>query len=185
VWVCTVRAMRAALLTTALVLALSGCGSDSSEPPPDAVEIPSLTPTDGSGSDPASPTPTATADPGLSRQEVKAARRTFDTWLGAFGDGNADRACPLQTDSFTQQQVKRLAEKDRIQRGASCRDLLPVIGILFDALQIDVADAHVERGPSEPDEIAFSVKFDRFATLGYGLIKTKQGWRVNEDLIVG
>ena len=176
--------MRAALLAIALVLALSGCGGDDSGPPPDAIDIPSLTPTAGAPSDPASPTQTTTPNPGPSRQEVKAARRTFDTWLGAFGAGNPDRACPLQTKKFTQQQVKRLAEKDRIARGASCEDLVTIMGILFEALRLDVGAAEVEKAPSAPDEVVFSVKFKKFATLGYALISTKDGWRVDKDLTI-
>ena len=177
--------MRASLVVIALVLAVSGCGGDGSGPTRTIDDLPSLTPTDGSGASGAtSPTPTQTREPGIAPKDARAARRTFDTWLGAFGGGNGDRACPLQTRKFTEQQIQRLRKRDRIEPGASCSDLVTVVGILFEALQIDVADADVARGPSEPDEVAFSVKFKRFATLGYAMVRTKDGWRVNEDLTV-
>jgi hypothetical protein len=120
----------------------------------------------------------------VSRSEAKAARRTFDTWFGAFGSGSGDRACSLQTKAFTKSQVKRLAEQDRIEPGASCDDLVTIVGILFEALQLDVGNAEIARAPSENDEVAFTVKFPKFATLGYGLVDTKQGWRVDQDLTI-
>lgn len=177
--------MRASLLAIALVLGLAGCGGDSAEPTGTLDDLPSLTPTDGSGSTGATdPTPTRPQRTGISPRDARAARRTFDTWLGAFGGGNGDRACPLQTKRFTAQQVKRLREMDRIEAGASCDQLVTIVGILFEALQIDVGDAEVARGPSTPGEVAFSVRFEKFATLGYAMVKTDAGWRVDEDLTV-
>jgi hypothetical protein len=175
--------MRASLLAIALVLALSGCGGDDTEPPGGPAEIPSLSPT-GSTDPSGSASPTKKATPQVSASDARAARRAFDTWLGAFADGNGARACPLQTKKFTEQQVKRLAAKDRIERGASCGDLVTIVGILFEALQLDVSRADIARGPSEPDEVAFSVKFKGFATLGYALVKSGGAWRVNEDLTI-
>ena len=179
--------MRASLpaVALALFLALSGCGGDDEGKGP-AIDIPSsLTPTDdpessGSGS----PSETAEPTPELSKADAKAARRAFDTWFGGFGSGNGDRACPLQTKKFTQSQIERLAKEDRIERGASCGDLVEIVGILFEALRLEPADAEVTRAVSEPDKVAFTVKFPKFATLAYALTKTKGKWLVDEDLTI-
>lgn len=177
--------MRASLLAIALVLALCGCGDDDPQPTRTIDDLPSLTPMDGSDATTATdPTQTRTSKPDLSPGQARAARRTFDTWLGAFGGGDGARACPLQTKRFTQQQVKRLRERDRIEPGASCGELVTIIGILFEALRIDVGEAQVARGPSKPGEISFSVKLKKFATLGYAMVRTDDGWRVDEDLTV-
>jgi hypothetical protein len=178
--------MRVVLFVLALVLAVSGCSDDKEPPPSSADDFPSLTPTGSDPTDPSAspgaPTSSNTPPPGVSAKEAKAARRTFDTWLGAFAAGDGDRACPLQTPRFTQQQIKRLAERDRIERGATCGQLVEIIGILFEALQLRASDAAVSRAPSNPDEVAFAVVFKDFAQLGYALIHTPKGWRVDQDL---
>lgn len=176
--------MRSLLFVIALALAVSGCSDDDQPPPSSADDLPSLTPTastDPTGSTD-SPSASNTAPAGLPPREVRAARRTFETWFGAFVGGNGDRACPLQTSRFTQQQIKRLAERDRIERGATCGDLVDITGILFQALQLEVGDAKVTRAPSNLEEVAFAVVFKDFASLGYNLIDTRKGWRVDEDL---
>lgn len=178
--------MRAALLVILLVLAVSGCGDEEPPPPLSDEDFASLTPMDTDptrpmdGSD--SPNASTTAPEGVPPRAAKEARRTFETWLGAFAAGDGDRACPLQTPRFTQQQVKRLAQQDRIEPGASCGDLVEITGVLFEVFRLDVGEATVARAPSDPDEVAFSVAFKRFATLVYVMIDTKNGWRVDEDL---
>lgn len=178
--------MRSLLFVVALALAVTGCSDDDQPPPSSADDIPSLTPTADAeptdGSD--SPGASNTAPAGLPPREVRAARRTFETWFGAFVGGNGDRACPLQTPRFTKQQINRLAEGDHIQRGASCGDLVEITGILFQALQLEASDAEVRRGPSNLDDVAFAVVFKNLAALGYNLIDTKNGWRVDEDLTI-
>jgi hypothetical protein len=179
----TVPPMRSLLFVVALALAVSGCSEDR-QPPSNADDSPSLTPTASTDPTEGTESPSA-ADPsptGVPPREVKAARRTFNTWFGAFVAGNGDRACPLQTPHFTQQQIKRLAERDRIERGASCGDLVQIVGILFEALRLEVGEAEVTRAPSDVDEVAFAVVFKGFASLGYSLIDTKNGWRVDQDL---
>ena len=175
--------MRSLLFVIALALAASGCSDDGSPPPPSADDTPSLTPT--AETDPTGDTdsPDTTAPSGVPRREAKAARRTFDTWFGAFVGGNGDRACPLQTPRFTKQQINRLAEEGHIERGAGCGDLVEIIGILFQALRLEVGDAEVSRAPSNLDDVAFAVVFKDFAALGYNLIDTKNGWRVDRDLL--
>jgi hypothetical protein len=178
--------MRALLFVIALVLAASGCSDDNQAPPSNADDLPSLTPTaptDETGSTD-SPSPSNTAPTGVPPRQAKAARRTFDTWLGAFVSGSGDRACPLQTPRFTQQQIRNLAERDRIDRDASCAELVEIMGLLFQAFRLEVGDAKVTRAPSEPDEVAFSVVFKGIPALGYALVDTPKGWRLGRDLLV-
>jgi hypothetical protein len=87
--------MRSLLFVVALALAVSGC-SDDQPPPSNADDVPSLTPTGSSDptSGTSSPSAPDTSPAGVPAREVKAARRTFQTWLGAFVGGNAERACP-------------------------------------------------------------------------------------------
>ena len=175
--------MRSLLFVLALALLVSGCSDDNQPPPSNADDVPSLTPTastDPTGTD--SPSASNPPPAGVPPREVKAARRTFQTWFGAFVAGNGDRACPLQTQRFTQQQIKRLAKRDRIERGASCGELVEITGILFEALRLEVGEAEVTRAPSNLDEVAFAVVFKGFASLGYSLVDTKNGWRVDQDL---
>ena len=174
--------MRSLLFVIALALAVSGCGDDNEPPPSNADDLPSLTPTASTGSTDA-PSPSNTAPAGVPPRAAKAARRTFDTWLGAFVAGNGDRACPLQTPRFTQQQIRSLAERDRIERDASCAELVEIMGLLFQAFRLEVGDAEVTRAPSQPDEVAFSVVFKGIPALGYALIDTPKGWRLGRDLL--
>jgi hypothetical protein len=174
--------MRAALLVIALLLAGTGC-SDEQSPPATDDDVPSLTPTsetDHTGK-PRAPT-SPTTPPGVPRREAKAARRTFDTWLGAFVGGDPDRACPLQTPRFTHQQVRRLATRDRIRPGATCGDLVTLVGLLFETFRLEVGDGAVSRAPSPPDRVAFKVRFKGLPVLGYSLVDTRRGWRVDQDL---
>ncbi len=176
--------MRSLLFVIALALAVSGCRGDTRPPPSTADDTPSLTPTADAdrtaGSD--SPDASSTAPTGLPPRKVKAARRTFDTWFGAFVAGNGDRACPLQTPRLTKQLINRLAEEGHIERGATCGDLVEITGLLFQALRLEVGDAEVSRTPSNLDDVAFAVVFRGFTALGYNLIDTTSGWRVDEDL---
>ncbi len=177
--------MRAAISVIALLLVVSGCGNDQ-QPATPSTDLPSLTPTADGSTDstgtPGAPTATNTRTPRLSPQQVRVARKTFGIWLRAFAGGDADRACPLQTRRFTQQQIRRLVEQDHIARGATCRELVETAGILFRALRLDASDAVVTRAPSSPDEVAFAVIFKDFAQLGYSIIRTPQGWRLDQDL---
>jgi len=173
--------MRAAVLALLLVLGLTGCGGDDDGPAP-VTDVPSsLTPTadpSGDASERVRPVPE------LSRAQARAARRAFDTWFRAYSTGNAERACPLQTRRFTQRLVKELAEQDRIQRGATCADLVEIVGILFEAIRLDPDKAKVTRAVSEPKEVAYLVNFPKFATLAYLMVRTKKGWFVDRDLTI-
>jgi hypothetical protein len=177
--------MRAWLLVLVLVAGVTGCSDDAGDAPPPAPEDPtSLSPMVPDTGETLRDRPTRTR-PAVTRAEVRAARRTFDTWFGAFAAGNGARACPLQTPRFTRQEVARLAEQDRIPGDASCDDLVTLAGILFDTFRLDADDAVVTRVPARGERVAFSVRFETLSGLGYGLVRSEAGWRVDEDLAAG
>jgi len=175
--------MRALVVLAALLLAISGCGGDE-EAPPGTEQTPSLTPTGSDDTSTGAPSdnPTTEPSPQLRPAEVRAARKAFQTWLGAFAGGDADRACSLQTKGFTKQQIERLVKRDQIDPSASCGDLVAVSSILFEALQLDVGGAEITRSPSPDDRASFAVTFKGFPALVYSLVQNDKGWRVDEDL---
>jgi hypothetical protein len=173
--------MRALVPVAALLIALTGCGGDVREDP-GADEPPTAsTPTDSRSPD-AKPSKTATQTPEPTRRQARTARKAFESWLGAMAVGDAGRACALQTGRFTRSQLERAVERDLVQPGVSCGVVVEVASKFYEAFGIDLASADVAQVPSSGDRVAFTVVLPEFATIGYALIPTDDGWRVHEDL---
>jgi hypothetical protein len=177
--------MRALLPVAALLVALTGCGSDAGGEPPPAEPPSSLTPMDSESPDTTEASTTTTApDPTEPTQQLDmaAAREAFRSWFLAYAAGDGGRACPMQTDRFTRAQLQRAVDRDLMQPGASCEAVVTVAGVLYDSFGIDPAGVEISRVPTPADRVGFSVVVNEFAALGWAVVLTDDGWRVAEDL---
>jgi hypothetical protein len=171
--------MRALVPVVALLVALAGCGGDTVDEPPPEEPPTSLTPSTTEESKTAEPS--ESVEP---TQEVNtvAARKAFRAWFDAYATGDGDRACALQTRRFTRSQLARAVERDALEPGASCGTVVAVAGVLFETFQIGPADAEISEVSASAKRVGFTVSVPDFPPLGYAMLRTADGWRIDQDL---
>lgn len=116
--------------------------------------------------------------------EEKAVKRVVTDLFAAYVDGDGKRACEMQTDAYTDLQIKEAASEEGFEIDAeNCRDLVeksaPLIRKFFESDSLTVTDASVD-GNTATVNVAVTTSFGPSESV-YALVKQDDRWLVNEE----
>lgn len=169
------------VLATSVVLAaavLTGCSSD--DKPSDGTGAASadtsvtVAPTDSASAPaPETPTPAETGSP----------VDTVRTVLAAYAESDADTACSMQTERYTQRAIELSIRDSGLKSDATCREMVALASGLYKSFGVDPAAAEYNLVDESGDKARVSVDYGGdLGGVTLVLLRSGDGWLLDEEI---
>lgn len=174
-----IRASTAALVL-GLAMTTAGCsGDDGPESAADTDTTVDATPT-ASTSSPAPADDSGPNSEDAAADPEQAARRV----LQAYYDNDADTACSLQTEQYTQGQLREAIEAGQLEQGATCGAMVAYASSFYQGFGMDPSAARYEVVSESDDEARVEVVYPEMGDETSTLVFVLDGdtWLLDDEL---